>query len=772
MDKILFKRTKVAGRVPSASAISEGELQLNLADGKLFTKNGSTVISIGGGGGSLDVLIGSEQSFPVFPSNTTPGAEWVKKDGALLSRTAYPALYKWAVDKGLVVPEFEWQSHVMLEGAVSYYSSGTNDTNFRVPAVGTNGVFQRPRGTDHIQDDIDVIHSHKNTVQPLTFAGEALPTHKHLDGTRAYSAYNNRAYPYGSQASTGDGFTYGGWTASTSQPFGQSISAGTPAGTIKGTGAETAPDFQWVSVWIYSGNSTTSLPAPTADWLNQQQVNTNAIAAYDANLANSIDEIKADQKVFEEKSGRFGLVKLNDYTNYLSSLGEGIDGKLYCWGEYSQSNIPSGGAAGKHHGFYQVAIDYRGRKIKKWGQSGHEGFCLFEDGDLWGWGFNQHGRLGQGNTTQIYIPKIIKENVDDFAIPITMGSDHNQASTYIKIKGSGNWYYAGYNPHDAMCGGSAGRKYGWTLVANLPTNEDIVKLWPFGGAFSVTFAQTRDGDLYAVGYNGYGNLGTGNKTNATKWTKVVFPISTTEIFTVLDIKAACGYSTTANPQSSTMFLMGDPVVGYGRVYTCGDNTWGQLGNGSALGVDAVTPTWILRSYSIRAIYQNGDGPASRFAIENKLHERTWAWGYNVHGQLGVGSTDVVATPVETGGQKIREIYANNGSTNAAYKSCILAAFDDGAGGHTLKGTGFNAHGQIGDGTLVSKSSWTQSLAYSIDLLNDKVYNVHLGASDESCVFILRSDNTLYGFGLGTRATITGPLCAVAKSTNSVPVRLC
>lgn len=45
-----LKRSSVAGKVPSSSDLTAGELAINLADGKLFSKNGlGSVISVGGG---------------------------------------------------------------------------------------------------------------------------------------------------------------------------------------------------------------------------------------------------------------------------------------------------------------------------------------------------------------------------------------------------------------------------------------------------------------------------------------------------------------------------------------------------------------------------------------------------------------------------------------------------------------------------------------------------------------------------------------------------
>jgi hypothetical protein len=56
-NKVVIKRTSVVGREPLATDIDVGELAVNLADKKLFTKDGSgTVIQLGGGSGTGDVV--------------------------------------------------------------------------------------------------------------------------------------------------------------------------------------------------------------------------------------------------------------------------------------------------------------------------------------------------------------------------------------------------------------------------------------------------------------------------------------------------------------------------------------------------------------------------------------------------------------------------------------------------------------------------------------------------------------------------------------------
>jgi hypothetical protein len=56
-NTLIIKRSSVVGKVPVAGDLQVGELAVNLADAKLYSKNaGGTVIQLGGGGGSGDVV--------------------------------------------------------------------------------------------------------------------------------------------------------------------------------------------------------------------------------------------------------------------------------------------------------------------------------------------------------------------------------------------------------------------------------------------------------------------------------------------------------------------------------------------------------------------------------------------------------------------------------------------------------------------------------------------------------------------------------------------
>lgn len=56
-NKIIIKKSSVAGKVPAAGDLEIGELAVNLADQKLYSKNASgTVVQLGGGSGGGDVV--------------------------------------------------------------------------------------------------------------------------------------------------------------------------------------------------------------------------------------------------------------------------------------------------------------------------------------------------------------------------------------------------------------------------------------------------------------------------------------------------------------------------------------------------------------------------------------------------------------------------------------------------------------------------------------------------------------------------------------------
>jgi hypothetical protein len=64
-NTIRIKRSSVAGKIPTTSDLSAGELAVNIADGKLFTRKEtggvSSIVEIGGSGNASGAVLESQQ---------------------------------------------------------------------------------------------------------------------------------------------------------------------------------------------------------------------------------------------------------------------------------------------------------------------------------------------------------------------------------------------------------------------------------------------------------------------------------------------------------------------------------------------------------------------------------------------------------------------------------------------------------------------------------------------------------------------------------------
>lgn len=126
----------------------------------------------------------------------------------------------------------------------------------------------------------------------------------------------------------------------------------------------------------------------------------------------------------------------------------------------------------------------------------------------------------------------------------------------------------------------------------------------------------------------------------------------------------------------------------GSVWTWGANASGQLGNGST--TDSPVPVQILSGHSIIAIAAGAEGS---FALAADATGNVWVWGANNHGQLGDGTTTSRNAPYKISG-------VSTCVSLAAGDSFSFAVKKDGS----VAAWGANDHGQLGDGTTTDRSS--------------------------------------------------------------------
>jgi alpha-tubulin suppressor-like RCC1 family protein len=211
----------------------------------------------------------------------------------------------------------------------------------------------------------------------------------------------------------------------------------------------------------------------------------------------------------------------------------------------------------------------------------------------------------------------------------------------------------------------------------------------------------RTGYMWSTGYNANGELGDNTRVNKSS------PIQ---------IGSLTQWSSSRAGSSYTAAIKTD-----GTLWAWGYNISGQLGNGSIANRSSPTQVGTLTNWK-----QVSCGEQHAGAI--KTDGTLWSWGNNQYGQLGSGTVISRSSPVQIGALTNWKKSAAGGLNHTA------AIKTDG----TLWSWGNNQYGQLGSGTVVSRSSPVQIGA----LTNWK--SVHCGAFHTAAI---KTDGTLWTWGL-------------------------
>ena len=125
----------------------------------------------------------------------------------------------------------------------------------------------------------------------------------------------------------------------------------------------------------------------------------------------------------------------------------------------------------------------------------------------------------------------------------------------------------------------------------------------------------------------------------------------------------------------------------GTIDCWGDNSQGELGNGSSGGI-STSPVQVSGISTATAISSGYE-----FTCAVLSNETVECWGYNNDGQLGNGTTSSSSTPVQVSG------ITNAVNVTAGWQQAC-ALLSDG----TVKCWGYNASGQLGNGSYTSSST--------------------------------------------------------------------
>ena len=291
----------------------------------------------------------------------------------------------------------------------------------------------------------------------------------------------------------------------------------------------------------------------------------------------------------------------------------GSDGKLYAWGDNSSGELGNGGTTQSDT---PVVVSLPAG-VTPTAVSAAQGtaYAIGSDGNLYAWGTNVYGNLGDGSTiTNSDTPVVV--SLPSGVTPLAIAGGYESA---YAIGSDGNLYAWGDNVYGELGNGST-TDSDTPVVVSLPSGVTPKTIAGGGGA---GYAIGSNGSLYAWGYNIYGQLGDGSTTNSDTPVPVSLPSGVTA-------KAVTGGGGFAHAIGSD-----------GKLYGWGlDDTANQVGDGSD--TNQVTPVVITLAAGVTPT-----------AVSDNLHTgyatgsdgNLYAWGYGLAGELGNGSTSDFSPPV-------------------------------------------------------------------------------------------------------------------------------
>jgi len=315
--------------------------------------------------------------------------------------------------------------------------------------------------------------------------------------------------------------------------------------------------------------------------------------------------------------------------------------------------------------------------------NGKTTYLLESNGSVKAWGFNIKGEVGNGTTTDQHTPVTI-DGLANIKEVIPSASDYGYGFAFA-IDNTGQVFAWGYNGYGQLGLGINTNPMIPTLVTGLPAISKIRV-----NRYTV-YAITTEGDVYSTGKNDYGQVGNGTKTTQRAFVRIPQLSGIRDIVCGGDVAYAITYDKRA--------------YAWGR-----GNDW-QIGCGEYLTAQT-TPAEITTISNVDEIVTNG---STTFAIMDNRQE-VYSWGESWHGEAG-NYSEKTATP-----KRVVIISDLNESVDmlTIKGQTTFAVMSDG----TLYGWGYNGYNQLGDGGTFDERR--PSITLNVPKVKEFVFNGHTG----------------------------------------------
>lgn len=200
----------------------------------------------------------------------------------------------------------------------------------------------------------------------------------------------------------------------------------------------------------------------------------------------------------------------NVYTGHSHNFATTTENILYVWGSNLFGELGLGENAEEIH-YTPVELKFfRGIPIKDIKTNSNSTFVLTEDGKLYSFGYNGSGQLGLGHRNNINIPQRVIANNKSIEKIIT------GRESIIVVTTDGSFYGWGWNDFIKT---KDFNDEAILLPIRLPQIEALNPVIIKRG-YSSIFMQLKNGDIYVLGKNCYGELGLGHNNPVLSPTKL------------------------------------------------------------------------------------------------------------------------------------------------------------------------------------------------------------------------------------------------------------
>ena len=436
------------------------------------------------------------------------------------------------------------------------------------------------------------------------------------------------------------------------------------------------PDKTNQSDWTWTSSNEDVATVDNQGIVTGTGIGYTTITGYNSKTAT---KAKAIINVYRNKDGAITKPQIEVGPDYSVILKE--DGTVWTTGRNNYGQLGNGTTTNSNKPV-QVKIDENTylTNIRKISATDSCVVALATNGEVYAWGRNHYGQLGQGDSTNcLYAKKVKTEDGTGYIQNIIDVIANNSNTVYLDK--NGGLYICGRSSSGIFLEKTASSK-GVTYLG--PKNA--IKIT--GGYINVGLITTT-GKAVAWGQNDYGTFGAGN--TSTKETIVAYDVN--------DFKIAC---------YGSIVLKED-----GKAYAAGKNSYGQLGIGNTTNTSTLTQISIDTNSKIKYIAPGGDTSAV-MTSDGTVYET----GYNYYGVLSNGTT--------TNSSKFMPLLNNDGSSvtdgfiipekiidssTDFYPTIFSIIKKDG----TVWTSGNNEYGQLGNETNVSSNYLTQTGTINAEL---------------------------------------------------------